>query len=143
MAGLLPDIIPGADGPWGPLKPQEDNLQGNRQGSQYYFLLPADLLPEAFQVPFGLRKHVWTHGRQSGAQKIGFAARQKGFQAHSAPPTMRLACVHSPESESICDVIGLLALLPASHWDDNMRKSEDSASGLAHIGTHCMLVLAP
>lgn len=83
-------------------------------------------------------------GRQSGAQEMVFAARQKGFQPHSASPATRLAGALTPEPESsTCDVVRLLALFRSGHWDDDRRESEDSASGLAHIGAYCMWVLAP
>lgn len=62
VPGLLPHIFPGADGPWGPRKPKEENYRemGKAPDTTFSFQY---LLPEAFQVPVGLRKHVWTHGR--------------------------------------------------------------------------------
>lgn len=76
-------------------------------------------------------------GRQSGAQEMGFAAGRKGSNPRVSP-TMRPACALTRVCVFVCDVVRLLALLPAGHWDDTMRKSEDSASGLAHVTAHCM-----
>lgn len=86
--------------------------------------------------------HMGGVGRQSGAQELGFAARQKGLQPQGLTHHEACMCPHPLVCVFICHMVRLLALLPG-HWDGTMRKSEDSVSGLAHAGAHCMLVLAP
>lgn len=44
------------------------------------------LLPEAFQVPLGLRQQVWTYGEAIWGIGMGFAARQTGLQPQCLTP---------------------------------------------------------